>query len=268
MSDLVRRLRANDEPALRALLAQSPVVNLFLRGWLDLHPVERGFWYGRSDLRAAVLVVPGRVSVPFAPAPADAAPIGHHLRGQHAPTLIVGPRVAADALWSTWANGVAPGRRHDQRLYVHDGPPPGGDDPPGLRLAAMADAPVVAHEAGRMEREDIGEDPNRDPVHHQEAVRERIRAGRTFVIEERARLVFQVNVGTLHPDGAQLGGTWVPPWARGRGLATAGVAAVVRRLLAIAPRVTLHVNEANAPAVRVYEKVGFRRDAPFRLIVP
>jgi len=29
---------------------------------------------------------------------------------------------------------------------------------------------------------------------------------------------------------------------------------------------TLHVNEANLPAVRSYEAMGFRRSAPFRLM--
>jgi predicted GNAT family acetyltransferase len=38
------------------------------------------------------------------------------------------------------------------------------------------------------------------------------------------------------------------------------------RLLARRPLVSLHVNEANGPAVRVYEKVGFDRADAFRLI--
>ena len=80
--------------------------------------------------------------------------------------------------------------------------------------------------------------------------------------------MFQVNVGATHARGCQVGGTWVPRADRGRGLASAGVAATCRWLLARYPRVTLHVNEANGPAVRVYEKAGFRRDAAFRLIIP
>jgi hypothetical protein len=41
---------------------------------------------------------------------------------------------------------------------------------------------------------------------------------------------------------------------------------VCRRLIADVPMVTLHVNEANHPAVRSYEAVGFRRSTPFRLM--
>jgi predicted GNAT family acetyltransferase len=39
-----------------------------------------------------------------------------------------------------------------------------------------------------------------------------------------------------------------------------------RRLLRRHGVVTLHVNEANLPAVRVYENAGFERQASFRLI--
>ena len=61
-------------------------------------------------------------------------------------------------------------------------------------------------------------------------------------------------------------GTWVPPGFRGHGYATEGVRALCQRLLDDHPVITLHVNEANHPAVRVYEKVGFVRTSPFRLL--
>jgi hypothetical protein len=77
--------------------------------------------------------------------------------------------------------------------------------------------------------------------------------------------LFTINVGTRSHLGCQIGGTYVPLAHRGKGLATAATAAVVRDLLKRHPRVTLHVNEANQPAVRVYEKIGFERSVPYRL---
>lgn len=117
-----------------------------------------------------------------------------------------------------------------------------------------------------MEVEDLGRSPLSDPEAHEAAVRERIRNGKTWVIERDGRIVFQINVGTATALGCQVGGTWVPRDLRGAGLATAGMRELCRRLLKRHPYVSLHVNEANTPAVRVYENAGFVRSAPYRLI--
>ena len=269
MPDEVVRLAITDEPAMERLLARDPVTNLFLVGFLAVHPVDRSWWYGVGDpVRALVLVLPGRLAVPYAPDPGDADPLGRHLRAQHVPSMIVGPRAASDRLWAHWTGDRATRRRYDQRLYDIESPP-AGEDPPGFRVAAPTEWARVAQHAARMEIEDIGVDPRADnPRLHDAVVQERVRAGRTLVIDRGGELVFQVNIGTSHRTGAQIGGTYVPPAHRGRGLAKDGVAATVRRVLRTHPRVTLHVNEANLPAVRVYERVGFDRGAAFRLLVP
>ena len=72
----------------------------------------------------------------------------------------------------------------------------------------------------------------------------------------------------LLAGGAQLGGTYVWPEDRGRGIATRAVRGLVGTLRSEGlPRVTLHVHEANTPAVRCYVAAGFRPHAPFRLMV-
>ncbi|MEQ1566751.1 MAG: GNAT family N-acetyltransferase [Myxococcota bacterium] len=268
MPDAVRRLAREDEPAIEHLITADPVPNLFLIGFLAVHPVERTWWYGAGDpVRAVVLVLPGRLAVPFALDPAEAEPLGAHLRHQHAPCLVVGPRAVTDTMWRRWA--TEPARRfYDQRLYELE-IPPSGDDPPGFRLGKVTDAPRVAPQAAAMELEDLGVDPSRgDAVAHEAAVADRLRCGRTWVIERGGQVVFQVNLGTTHAVGCQVGGTFVPPAHRGAGLATAGVSATARALLARYSRITLHVNEANTPAVRAYERAGFAARDAFRLIVP
>ena len=75
----VIRLRAPDTEALYELLAQDQCVNIFLKGFLDAINVERAWWYGvRADgqLRAAVLLLPGRLAVPWAPQAHDAIMLG------------------------------------------------------------------------------------------------------------------------------------------------------------------------------------------------
>jgi RimJ/RimL family protein N-acetyltransferase len=266
----VTRLGLGDEPSLAALLAEDEVAHLFLIGFLATHAIDRAWWYGVLEagmVRAAVLVLPDRLAVPCAPDPDDAALLGLHLASRHRPCLVVGPRDASDRLFAHWAPGRAARRIHHQRLYrlesIAHAP-----DPAGFRLATWEDRAVVAAQAIAMEREDLGTDRLGEADAHEQIVQDRIQSGRTWVIERDGRLVFQVNVGTTHTSGCQIGGTWVPPEHRGRGYATAGIAATCRRLLATHPRVTLHVNESNLAAVRVYEKVGFVRDAAFRLLIP
>jgi predicted GNAT family acetyltransferase len=55
---------------------------------------------------------------------------------------------------------------------------------------------------------------------------------------------------------------------RGRGLAEAGMAAVVAEALrTIAPVVSLYVNDFNAPARAAYRRVGFTETATFASVL-
>lgn len=268
-SEPVQRLAREHEHALEELLEQDRVVNLFLLGMIGSVPMDRVHWYGRVDgdrLRAAALVLPGRLCVPYAPDRDDASELARHLDRREAPCMSVGPRGAVDALWEAWGRRARPVRVHDQRLYVLRSRPPHGPDL-RVRRARHEDWPVVARYARMMEIEDIGRDPaEEDPRAHDRVVQDRIAAGRTWVLEDEGEIVFVINTGTTVPWGCQVGGTYVPVPHRGRGWAKLGTAEVCARLMAAYPLVTLHVNESNAPAVRAYERVGFQRDAAFRLI--
>lgn len=258
-------LHSDDEPALEELLLEDPTQNLFLLGMLSTG-VGRASWYAvaEGDRLRAVAMVLGRLCVPFAPRPKDATGLGSHLATRHTPDLVVGPREAVDALLAYWTP-KKPGVRYDQRLYVLDRPPAQAPDL-AVKRAEPGHADRIAPLAAAMEREDLGRGPANPDVHHA-VVRDRIAEGRTWIAEEGGEIVFLINVGTRHPFGCQVGGTYVPPPHRGRGLGTRGMVAVAHRLLAEHPRVTLHVNEANTPAVRAYERAGFRSGAPYRLIL-
>ncbi len=267
---------------LAGLLEQDPVANLFLLGRMRCQDMTRAPWFGirrGGALVAAALVVPERLAVPWAPVADDAGEIGLHLRGlAHVAGMVIGPRDACDALWAGWAPGT-PRLWYDQRLYVQD-TPPAGERVDGFRVAKMRDLTSLIHASARMEEEDLGRNPlDVDPVGHEAATRERIRSGRTWVIERDGQLVFHIHAGTWIADGCQVGGTYVSPAHRGRGIGAAGMRELGRVLLARtadgrhpddpehpAPaRITLHVNEANTPAIRTYETAGYRRAHAFRL---
>ena len=265
----VLRLGREHEASTEQLLLQDVEANLFLLGFLDAHPIERMWWYGvvQGDrVQAVVMLLPGRLAVPWCPDPAHAALLGHMLRARHPPCMMVGPRQATDALWAVWAPEVALRRRYDQRLYACT-TPPRGTRVAGFRPARPHELEQLAVNAGLMEEEDLGRNPMRvNPRQHRQVVADRIGARRTWVIVRDRAVVFQINVGTITHWGVQVGGTYVPPQFRGRGYAKAGMLALVRELLRVHPRITLHVNEANAAAVRVYESSGFKRSCAFRLL--
>src|SRR5579875_2796348 len=89
-------------------------------------------------------------------------------------------------------------------------------------------------------------------------VSELIRSGRSFARIEQGQVVCKAEIGAITPQACQVQGVWVPPPLRGRGHAAHGMAAVVAAAIpAIAPMVTLYVNEFNAPARAAYRRAGF-----------
>lgn len=265
----VVRLTDRHAPAIEERLLEAPSVNLFLLGYLDAVPIARSTWYGVTDgdhVGGVVLLVPGRLAVPWSVDPDHARALGATLRGRHAPCMMVGPREACDALWSAWADASTPlDRWHDQRLYVCERALP-SEPLAGFRRAHLGDLDVLVAQSAAMEWEDVGRRVlARDPVGYRAIVQRRVESGQTWVVERQGALLFQINVGTVTRWGVQVGGTFVPPEHRGQGMATAGMTELCRRLLLRHRAVTLHVHEANTAAVRAYERAGFVRDAAYRL---
>ncbi len=63
-------------------------------------------------------------------------------------------------------------------------------------------------------------------------------------------------------------GVWTAPEWRGRGIATACMAAVVNDALRrVAPSVSLYVNDFNVPARRVYYRCGFQQVGLFATVL-
>lgn len=125
-----------------------------------------------------------------------------------------------------------------------------------LRLRALADAPMAFGStlAGEQRR----------PEAEWRARAERGAAGEdraTYIVERESRPVGMAT-GLLvedDPTSAMLVGVWIDPMVRGQGVGVALVETVMtwargqgRR------RLELWATESNAPAVRLYERMGFR----------
>jgi len=75
------------------------------------------------------------------------------------------------------------------------------------------------------------------------------------------------NVGSASTATAQLQGVWSPPDMRGRGFGSRGLAAICDHLLDEYPTLCLYVNDFNAPAIALYDRVGFERAGEFSTIL-
>ncbi len=178
--------------------------------------------------------------------------------------MIIGDRTASDGIWEGMGK-PKPRINYAQRLMSCVKPAEGQGMK--LRYAKPEDLELLSDYAAEMMLEDLKIDPRREePEIHKKGVFSRIKNQKTLVGEEGGEICFVLDVGTCFRMGAQVGGTYVPPKFRGRGLGTMGMREACRLLLRDCECVTLHVNEENTAAMRCYDKAGFKSDSPFRLI--
>ncbi|MEI7915910.1 MAG: GNAT family N-acetyltransferase [Mycobacteriaceae bacterium] len=94
-----------------------------------------------------------------------------------------------------------------------------------------------------------------------------IAAGRAYARFEHGRVVFKAEVGAQSPAVGQIQGVWVAPEWRGRGLGTAGTAAVAAAIVAGGRTASLYVNSYNTVARAAYARVGFREVGTFATVL-
>ncbi|HEV3086642.1 MAG TPA: GNAT family N-acetyltransferase [Candidatus Elarobacter sp.] len=178
----------------------------------------------------------------------------------------VGPKEIVDELWGrvkSW---------HPAPEIVREMQPVYALNPRALREAgpdvdvrrARADeAELVAEHSGAMILAELGYDPRANRAGFLGAVRRAIAHGVWWVWVVDGTLRFQLNVGPRTAATAQLQGVWTPPEQRGNGYASLALAAIARRLFTTETSLSLYVNDFNAPAIALYERLGFNRVGTF-----
>ncbi len=184
---------------------------------------------------------------------------------------IVGRSELVLPLWDDLVPHWAPARevRGEQPLMVLAGPPAVASDP--------LVRPVRPHELERylpaavaMFTEEVGVDPcaGDGGAGYRSRVAELVSAGRAFArFDADGNVVFKAEIGALSARVGQIQGVWVNPAYRGRGLGTAGTAAVAERLGAMGRVSSLYVNAFNHPARQAYTKIGFLQVASFATVL-
>lgn len=142
-----------------------------------------------------------------------------------------------------------------------------------VRRASLGDYDALLPACVHMFIGEVGYDPMRHGrVAYEDRLRQLVRGGRAFLqyglVDGRRAVVFKAEVGALGGSVAQLQGVWVHPDLRGRGLARAGLAAVIEGTRAsLAPTVSLYVNDFNSRAIAAYDAVGFDRVGTFATVM-
>ncbi|HZB51429.1 MAG TPA: GNAT family N-acetyltransferase [Mycobacteriales bacterium] len=271
-----RLLTGADLPALRPLLDRDPVANCFVASRVEsagLDPWRLGaeLWgYGGSRLEAACFA--GANLVPVGDAPAALAAFADRARRQgRRCSSIVGPAPAVAALWERLAPHWGPARevRATQPLLSTSRPPAVPPDP-RVRRVGLAELDLLLPACVAMFTEEVGTSPlgNDNGAAYRARVRDLVLSGRAFARIEAGEVLFKAELGAVSARACQVQGVWVAPAHRGRGLGTAGTAAVVAEALrSVAPVVSLYVNDFNQPARRAYERVGFDNVGTFSSVL-
>jgi uncharacterized protein len=266
-----RVLDEADEPAVTRLLATDPVAACVLAGRIEVAGTSAAslgapLWgMGRgSELDAVCLA--GANLIPFAAPGAEragAAAFAERARraGRRCST-IVGPAASVDPLWELLTPYWGPCRDHRPRqpLMAIEGPPAVAPEP-RVRPVRPVELEILMPAAVAMFTEEVGVSPLRvdGGAGYRARVSELVRAGQSLAWIEDGQVLFKAEIGAVSRAACQIQGVWVNPARRGRGIGTAGTAAVVEYArTTIAPVVSLYVNDFNSPARAAYRRVGFR----------
>ncbi|MGI5244685.1 GNAT family N-acetyltransferase [Dactylosporangium sp. CA-139066] len=231
----------------------------------------RIFGYGsRRNLESLCWI--GANLIPVHATPAAVAAFAEMVAGEpRGCSSIVGAADAVLGLWSHLAPTWGPSRdvRPNQPLMAITAPSPVTPDPE-VRLVRPDEIDSLFPAAVAMYTEEVGVSPTADGGErsYRERIGELVRGRRAYARFHNGRVVFKAELAVVTRHTAQIQGVWTDPELRGRGLATAGIAAVVRDALRrVAPSVSLYVNDYNTPARRVYERCGFEQVGTFATVL-
>ncbi|MHB8718893.1 MAG: GNAT family N-acetyltransferase [Candidatus Dormibacteria bacterium] len=263
------RVAPSEMTRLGALLDTDPVQNVYLRSELRLTGAAAP-WFAVSDgrgLRSAVLA--GALTVPWIPHTEDARPLALAMRAAAPVHLMVGPSQAVHALHGN----LDPQRRahqlrDHQPVMVVDRPRLQILAPAPLRPATARDVDRLARAAADMHAEEMhGDTRPPDAAAWLARMRQLVDRSWSWCWVERGELLFKAELSAWTPEVAQVQGVFTTPANRGRGIATAAMAALCSLLLQTVPLVTLYVNSHNHSALRLYRRLGFEQVGEFATVM-
>ncbi|HSE72283.1 MAG TPA: GNAT family N-acetyltransferase [Nocardioidaceae bacterium] len=273
----LRLLGPADFAAMAELVARDPVVNVFADYRARVTQLDPRWMGGEmwgyvedGELVSACHAAANLVPVQATP-PAIQAFAARGISQRRRCSTIVGPADPVAGLWAQLEDHWSQPREfrwNQPHLEIRTQPRVTPD--PGVRRTTPADLATLYPACVAMYTEEVGVSPELGGGGdmYRARVAQLIGKGWSFARIEHGRVLFKAEVAAVSPYACQVQGVYVDPARRGEGLATAGMAAVVRIALAeIAPVVSLYVNDHNTAARRAYAAVGFEQTATFATIM-
>ncbi|MDR2490892.1 MAG: GNAT family N-acetyltransferase, partial [Spirochaetaceae bacterium] len=97
-------------------------------------------------------------------------------------------------------------------------------------------------------------------------LKKQIAHDKTLVAVIDGKIAGKINTNAFAYNNYQIGGVYVLPEYRGRGIAGGMTAAFTRLLLSEGKGVSLFVKKDNKPAERIYKQCGFKKIADYRIV--
>lgn len=209
-------------------------------------------------LGAAVRTPPYNVILSYMP-PYAAAHLARDMHTTREPLPGVhGPTPQAETFARAWTalTGQASTVRRRMRAYQLDAVAPALRAPGALHRATLGDRDLAARWFQDFTREALEEEP---PDDHIALIEQRIRDGIVYLWLHEGRPVSMACSGGTTPSGVRISGVYTPPDCRGRGYASACVAALSQHLLDSGRRhCFLYTDLDNPTANRLYAAIGYR----------
>lgn len=255
----VRRLWEGDRAALEVLLAAEPGYSIFLKGNLDQLGLRSGvarYWgaFASGQLRGALMMVERRAAL-YAPPGADVQPLAE-VAGEQDVEFTMGRTDLVEAILA--ANSRLRVERREDHIFAELAARwwrrrwPAPARATVVRRASRADVEALTRlYTGASGFEGMAAGQVR------EIMSGRVEVLRTYLAEVEGRVVAAASTSAETRTAAMIGGVWTDPAWRRRGLSTAVVAALSRELLGERRVPYLFYLIDNAPAERVYARIGY-----------
>ncbi len=265
--------RTSDETSALAYLARRPYDNAYVSWLLATRQIGRRddvvLWREDDDEISGFAFVASRI-VPYADSDTALAAFAELAKARvRRPRLIVGPRDAIEGFWAH-AGPAMPNpfaiRRAQPVFALLRGDVSEAEPQADIAPASADEVEELALESARMTSGELGYTVVADA-----AFRKRtgalVDAGWYWRYRIAGKLAFMCHVGAETAHTVQLQSVWTPPGMRGHGHATLALGVICARLLRHYPTVSLYVNDFNAAAIALYERVGFKRTGTLSTII-